>query len=173
MEARITMVCLIALSLNVNLAYSLNFGNSRHFGGHGSEIPHDKKKLIIDMLKLQFDDLVKDLFDDAGGKFVLKSPGYFDYFFLAYDIAYPIGGYLGYVGEKPLTREELCRQLIGAGTGFVGSVGGVSVGSYAGTWILPGWGTLIGGTIGGNLGYSYGKKFGVKVIGEICPAVLT
>ena len=89
-----------------------------------------------------------------------------------YDVVNPIGGYLGYVGEKPLTREELCRQLIGAGTGFVGSVGGASVGSYAGTWILPGWGTLIGGTIGGNVGYSFGKEFGVKVIGEICPAIL-
>ena len=79
METRVTVVCLIALSLNVNLAYSLDFG--KHFDG--SEIPHDEKKFIIDMLKLQFDDLVKDLFDDAGGKFVLKSPGYFDYFFLA------------------------------------------------------------------------------------------
>jgi hypothetical protein len=47
-------------------------------------------------------------------------------------------------------------------------VGGASVGSYAGTLILPGWGTVIGGTVGGNIGYSYGKKFGVKVIGEIC-----
>ena len=173
MEARITVVCLITLSLNVNLAYSLNFGNSRHFDGHGSEIPYDKEKLSIDMLKLQFKDVVKDLFDDAGGKFVLKSPGYFDYLFLAYDVIKPIGGYLGYVGEEPLTREELCRQLIGAGTGFAGSVGGASVGSYAGTLIWPGWGTLIGGTIGGNVGYSYGKEFGVKVIGEICPAVLT
>ena len=75
-------------------------------------------------------------------------------------------------GEKPLTREELCRQLIGAGTGFIGSVGGASVGSYAGTLISPGWGTFIGGTIGGNLGYSYGKEFGAEVIGEICPAIL-
>ena len=71
-----------------------------------------------------------------------------------------------------MTREELCRQLIGAGTGFVGSVGGASVGSHTGTLILPGWGTFIGGIIGGNVGYSYGKEFGVKVIGEIFPAIL-
>jgi hypothetical protein len=75
MAARVTVVCLIALSLNLNLAYSLDFG--KHFDG--SEIPHDNKKLIIDMLKLQFNEFVKDQFDDAGGKFILKSPGYFDY----------------------------------------------------------------------------------------------
>ena len=87
------------------------------------------------------------------------------------DIVKPIGGYLGYVGEEPLTLEELCRQLIGAGTGFVGSVGGASVGSYAGTLIWPGWGTFAGGYLGSDKGYSYGKEFGIKIIGEICPAI--
>jgi hypothetical protein len=94
---------------------------------------------MIDMLKLQFDELVKDLFDDGGGKFVLKSPGPFDYLYLAYDVVQPIRGYLGHIlGEEPLTREELCRQLIGAGTGFVDSVGGASAGSYVGTSIFSG-----------------------------------
>jgi hypothetical protein len=165
MAARVTVVCLIALSLNVNLAYSLDFGKLFD----GSEIPHDERKFMIDMLKLQFEEFVKDQFDDAGGKFIVKSPGLFDYLYLAHDVVQPIRGYLGHIlGEEPLTREELCRQLIGAGTGFVGSVGGASAGSYVGTSVWPGWGTTIGGTVGGNIGYSYGKKFGAKVIGEIC-----
>ena len=104
------------------------------------------------------------MMDDAGGKFVLKSPGYLDYSYLAYDVAMPIGGYFG---EKPLTHDELCKQLIGAGTAFVGSVGGASVGSFAGTMFWPGYGTAIGGYVGGDRGYAYGKELGVEVIGEM------
>ena len=161
----IAVACLITiiLSLNVNLVYSLEFG--KQFDN--SEIPLDELRLSFDITKLNFKETIKGLFDDAGGKFVLKSPGNLDYLFLAYDVAKPIGSYLGYIGEKPLTRDELCKQLIGAGTAFVGSVGGASVGSYGGTLILPGWGTAIGGILGGNIGYSLGNELGIEVIGEI------
>ena len=166
--ASVTVVCLMILSLNFNLAHSLDFG--KHFDS--SDIPHDKLKLAIDTLRLRFNEMAKDLFDDAGGNFVLKSPAYSDYAYLVYDIIIPIGGYLGYIGEEPLIREELCRQLFGAGMGFAGSVTGASVGSYVGTLIWPGWGTLVGNLAGGNIGYSYGKKLGAEVIGEICHGIL-
>ena len=162
--AYISVGYLMILSLNVNLAFSLDFG--KHFDG--TDIPHDKVKLAIDMIRVQFNEMVKEHFDDAGGKFIFKSPAKSDYLYLIYDVAKPIGGYLGYIGEEPLSREELCRQLIGAGMGLAGSVTGASAGSYIGTMILPGWGTLVGNLAGSNLGYSYGKKFGIEVIGEIC-----
>lgn len=154
----VILVCVILLGLNVNLVHSLDFGEyfddlKRHF---------DTSKLQFDFLKLQ------SVVDDVGGKFKVQSPGYLDYGFLTYDVVKPIGGYFGYIGET-LTRKEMCKQLVGAGTGFVGSVGGSSIGSYVGTLILPGYGTLVGGIIGGNVGYKYAKVFGSETVGEsIC-----
>ena len=164
-KAYITMAvaCLIILSLNVNLAYSLDFG--KHFDN--SEMPRDKFRYSFDELKLQFKEMRKKMMEGAGEKFVIKSPDFKDYSYLAYDVVIPIGSYLGYFGEKPLTREELCKQLIGAGTAFVGSVGGASVGSFVGTLICPGGGTALGGSVGGDHGYTYGKKLGIEVIGEM------
>ena len=107
----------------------------------------DKLRLPIET----FNELVKHV-ENAGGEFVLNSPEHIDYVYLVRDIVTAI---TEHDGKKPIINEELCKKLVGAGTGFVGSVGLRAFG----TFVVPGWGTAIGG----YYGYTYGKKFGIEV----------
>ena len=150
--------CVVILVLHTNLVYSMDF--RKH--SDGFKPPFDTSKLSIDLVKLQFKDLMKGMMDDAGGKFVWKSPGYLDYIYLARDVGKPIAGYFGYRKGVELSEKELCQQLIGAGMGFGGSVVGTSVGSYLGTLVFPDGVHLLVDYLEGTLDIHMAKQLETK-----------
>lgn len=172
-------------------------GQSLNADGTGSEqksgyffpsMPMDMQKFIydlqahglsIDVGKIQ--ELIQKKYPPMNTlSITLQAPGFFDYFYLAYDIAEPLRAYYGYTDEE-ISDKELCKRLFGAATGFVGSVVGASVGAslgaYCGTLVSPGWGSFIGGKAGGiaggQFGYNVGKEIGKEYLGEcICEFVI-
>ena len=165
--------------LNVNLVCSLEFHKNFE---KPTELPSDASwiKLELDALfellkNPESSNYMKDLMKEADRGFVWKSPGKFDYFYLAYDVVAPTAKYFGYWpwDEDKISDKELCEQLIGAGMAFGGSIAGTSVGSFGGTMIYPGWGTLIGGWLGGYVGYYAGGRLGREVVGDfVCPFIV-
>ena len=155
----------ILLSVSIHLVQSTTPKIDNHYNAYDLKLAWELFTTGLDTVKKY----VKSV--DAVDKFVLKAPGKLDYIFLTYDVGVSTKAYFY---DENLSDVEFCKELIGAGTAFGGSVVGASIGSHVGAMITPGVGTFVGGSIGGNIGYKIGWKVGNETIGYfICPIIVS
>ena len=174
MSCKLAFAIVVCLTLLLTcVVHSVEGGQTPTDHKSTSMFPFDITKFVFDLQKLDyksmFEEKVLKKYYPPTDKLELHSPGFFDYVYLAYDIAEPLRAY----HNDEISDKELCKQLFGAGGAFGGSVVGTSFGAYVGTMASPVYGTFAGGWVGGQIGYNVGKKVGHDFVGEhICESLI-